>query len=340
MAPPPRPTAPTLDTVAARAGVSRATASRVLSGDPRVSDRAREAVRTAAAELSYVPRQAARSLATRRSDALAFVVAESGEKFFADPFFAGVLRGAQAAAAERRRQLLFVFVADDGDRTRLEEYAAGGHIDGAMFLSVHGDDPLPGRIERLGVPVVLAGRPAGRRTALPYVTPDNVTGGRLAAQALLARGSRRPATITGPADMTATVDRLAGFRAELAEHGVELPAAHVVEGDFSISGGYRALVQLLADDVRPDGLFAANDLTAVGALRALRDRGLRVPDDVAVVGYDDVPLAADADPALTTVRQPLEAMGRQMARILIDLADGRQATSVTLGVEPVGRDSA
>jgi DNA-binding LacI/PurR family transcriptional regulator len=332
--------APTLDTVAERAGVSRATASRVLTGNPRVSDRARESVRQAAAELSYVPRQAARSLATRRSDALAFVVAESGERFFADPFFASVLRGAQAAAAERRRQLLFVVVATDDDRARLEEYAAGGHVDGAMFLSVHGDDPLPGRVERLGVPVVLAGRPPGRRTSLPYVTPDNVTGGRLAAQALVARGCRHPATITGPADMTATSDRLIGFRAELAERGIDLPPTHVAGGDFAIGGGYRAMEELLGTATDVDGVFAANDLMAVGAMRALRDRGVRVPEDVAVVGYDDVPIAADADPPLTTVRQPLEAMGRQMARMLIDLADGGEASSVTLAVELVTRSSA
>lgn len=337
---PARNAAATLDSVAARAGVSRATASRVLSGDPRVSDRARELVKTAAAELAYVPRQAARSLATSRSDALAFVVAESGEKFFADPFFANVLRGAQAAAAERRRQLLFVVVTDDDDRTRLEEYAAGGHVDGVMFLSVHASDPLPGRVHRQGVPVVLAGRPPGTRGALPYVTSDNLTGGRLAAQALLNRGCRRVATITGPADMTASIDRRAGLAAELADHGVELVPERVVEGDFTISGGHRAMNELLAAQPDIDSVFAANDLMAIGALRALRAHGLSVPDDVAVVGYDDVSLAADADPPLTTVRQPLEVMGRQMARMLMDLADGGPATSVTLGVELVTRDSA
>ncbi|QDB78561.1 LacI family transcriptional regulator [Georgenia sp. 311] len=340
MTPPQRTAGATLDEVAERAGVSRATASRVLSGDPRVSDRAREAVRTAASALSYVPRQAARSLATRRSDALAFVVAESGDKFFADPFFAGVLRGAQVAAAERRRQLLFVVVANDDDRTRLEEYAAGGHVDGAMFLSVHGNDPLPGRVHRLGVPVVLAGRPANPRVGIPYVTADNVTGGRLAAQALLARGSLRPATVCGPCDMTASLDRLAGFRAELAENGIDLPSTAVTEGDFTISGGHRAMERLLESGERPDAVFAANDLMAVGALRALRARRIRVPDDVAVVGFDDVPLAADADPPLTTVRQPLEVMGRHMARMLMDLADGGQTTSATLAVELVTRTSA
>ena len=188
--------------------------------------------------------------------------------------------------------------------------------------------------------MVLAGRPPGTRGALPYVTSDNLTGGRLAAQALLNRGCRRVATITGPADMTASIDRRAGLAAELADHGVELVPERVVEGDFTISGGHRAMNELLAAQPDIDSVFAANDLMAIGALRALRAHGLSVPDDVAVVGYDDVSLAADADPPLTTVRQPLEVMGRQMARMLMDLADGGPATSVTLGVELVTRDSA
>lgn len=329
---------PTLDTVAERAGVSRATASRVLAGSPRVSDRAREAVLAAAAELAYVPSQAARSLARRRSDALAFVVSESGDRFFSDPFFAGVLRGAQAAAAQHRRQLLFVVVANDDDRARLAEFAAAGHVDGAMFLSVHGNDPLPGRIAKL-MPVVLAGRPPGR-SALPYVTPDNVTGGRLAARALLARGRRNLAVLAGPADMSGSEDRLVGFTAELAEAGLELAPERVRPGDFGMRSGRRGMAELLEAGIPVDGVFAANDLMAVGALRVLHDHGLRVPEDVAVVGYDDVPIATETQPPLTTVRQPLDAMGRQMTRLLIDMLDGAPGASVTLATELVQRASA
>ncbi|GAB2690009.1 LacI family DNA-binding transcriptional regulator [Thalassiella azotivora] len=340
MEPSTRRQAPTLESVAALAGVSRSTASRVLAGSARVSEHAKQAVQAAAAELSYAPNQAARALVTRRSDALAFVVSESGERFFADPFFANVLRGAQAAAAERRRQLVFVIVATDDDRARFVEYAAGGHLDGAMFLSLHGDDPLPARVQRLGVPVVIAGRPQSGRRSLPYVSPDNVAGGRAAGQVLVERGCRRVATITGPSDMTAGTDRLTGLREALRGAGLDLPPELVVEGDFGMDSGRRAMAVLLDRGARVDGVFAANDLMAVGALQTLQERGLRVPQDVAVVGFDDVPVAAAAHPPLTTVRQPLEAMGRQMARLLLDQAAGSPTTSVVLDTELVVRQSA
>lgn len=330
----------TLDDVAALAQVSRATASRVLAGSGRVSERARQAVRQAADELSYVPRQLPREAVTRRSDAIGFVVAESRERFFADPYFAGVLRGAQAAAAEQHRQIMFAMISSEDDRASFEEYAVGGHLGGAMFLSVHAPERLPARLATLGVPVVVAGRPPGRHSTLPFVAPDNVAGGRLAAHVLLERGCRRPATITGPADMTASGDRLLGFRAELADHGHMLSDEQVVAGDFSPDSGYEGARELLARDASIDGIFAASDLMALGAMRALREAGREIPRDVAVVGYDDVPLAAQAHPPLTTVRQPLEAMGRQMTRMLLDALDGRPVTSVTLAVELVSRASA
>lgn len=330
----------TLDDVAVLARVSRATASRVLAGSGRVSERAQQAVRQAAEELSYVPRQSARELVTRRSDAIGFVVAESRERFFGDPYFAGVLRGAQAAAAEQRRQIMFAMISTEDDHASFEEYALGGHLGGAMFLSVHATERLPARLARLGVPVVLAGRPPDQRSTLPFVAPDNVAGGRLAAHALLERGCRRIATITGPGDMTASGDRLLGFRAELAENGYALTDDHVVAGDFSPDSGYASAQTLLGRDGEIDGIFAASDLMALGAMRALRESGREIPGDVAVVGYDDVPLAAQAHPPLTTVRQPLEAMGRQMTRMLLDALDGRRVTSATLAVELVSRDSA
>ncbi|UYM05799.1 LacI family DNA-binding transcriptional regulator [Solicola gregarius] len=235
----------TLEAVAARAGVSRATASRVLNGSTRVSDDARDSVRAAADELGYVPNRAARSLVTRQSDALAFVVAESEDVFFADPFFAPVLRGAHDAAAERGRPLLFVIVANDEDRARLEQYAAGGHVDGVMFVSVHAHDTLPRRVHDLGVPVVLAGRPPRGRPALPYVSSDNVGGGEAAARVLLERGCTEVATITGPDDMTVTTDRLEGFRRGVAAGGLDLPADRIVSGYFSMDGGRAAMAQLL-----------------------------------------------------------------------------------------------
>ena len=199
--------APTLESVAARAGVSRATAGRVLAGSPRVSDHARDAVLRAAAELSYVTNRAARSLMTRRSDSIAFVVAEPEERFFADPFFSLVLRGVHAAVAAHDVQLVFAVLTDDAERERFSRFARGGHVDGVAFVSLHGDDPLPRQLQDAGVPVMLQGRPFGTLRDAPaavgYVDADNHGGARAATRLLAETGRTRIATVTGPLDMAA-----------------------------------------------------------------------------------------------------------------------------------------
>lgn len=337
--------APTLESVATRAGVSRATAGRVLSGSTTVGERAREAVLQAAGELHYVPNRAARSLMTRRSDSIAFVVAETEDRFFADPYFAQVLHGAHAVVAEHDLQLVFTVVGRDGaDRERFERFAVGGHLDGAVLVSLHGDDPLPHHLVRAGVPVALAGRPFTADDepvgAIPtWVDSDNVGGAMAAVRLLAGQGRRRIATITGPLDMSVSVDRFDGFRAELAHHGAL--AAGSADGDFSTDGGRRAMEQLLAADPAIDGVFAANDLMALGALQVLAAAGRRVPDDVAVVGFDDSPTAASARPGLTTVRQPTVEIGRTLARLLLaQISTGEPQTPVVLPTEIVRRDSA
>jgi DNA-binding LacI/PurR family transcriptional regulator len=287
--------------VAALAGVSRATAGRVLAGSAGVSEQAREAVLRAAAELSYVTNRAARSLMTRRSDSVAFVVGESEERFFADPHFAQVLRGAHAALASHDVQLVFSILGGEDDRERFERFARGGHVDGVILLSLHGDDPLPRRLMDAHVPVVLSGRPYRPVEGLPYVDADNTGGARAAVELLADRGRKRIATITGPLDMPVAIDRRDGFHAGLAARG--LRGRGSADGDFSVAGGKSAMEELLAADPGIDAVFAANDLMAFGAIQALAEAGRRVPDDVAVVGFDDSPLAASVHPALTTARR-------------------------------------
>jgi DNA-binding LacI/PurR family transcriptional regulator len=331
--------APTLESVAARAGVSRATAGRVLAGSTTVGAAAREAVLKAAAELSYVTNRAARSLMTRRSDSIAFVVGETEERFFSDPHFALVLRGAHAAVAEHDVQLVFSILGSEADRDRFERFARGGHLDGVILLSLHGDDPLPQRLLAAGVPVILMGRPFTPIEGLPYVDSDNVSGGRIAVARLVSQGRRRLATISGPLDMPAAIDRLDGFRAELAAHGLDSHGA--VEGDFSVAGGRLAMAELLAADPRLDGVFAANDLMAIGALQALAEAGRRVPDDIALVGFDDTPLAASVHPGLTTVRQPIVAMGEALAtRLLAGIEAGEAREPLVIDTELVVRETA
>ncbi|GAB3596030.1 LacI family DNA-binding transcriptional regulator [Angustibacter peucedani] len=306
--------------MAALAGVSRATAGRVLSGSPRVSEHASKAVLDAARELSYVTNRAARSLVTRRSDSVAFVVAEDEARVFADPFFPAVLRGAHQVLADAELQLVFVVLSTPAEHEQFFRFAAGGHVDGAIFVSLHGDDPLPRRLREVGVPSVLTGRPYRADDDTPHVDADNVGGARLATQALLAAGCRRVATIAGPLDMPASQDRLAGFEAELEQAGVRTARARVTHGDFTTESGYQAMRRLLRATSAPDGVFVANDSMAVGALRALREAGLDVPGQVKVVGFDDSPVAAASHPALTTVRQPTEQLGRELALLVTGLA--------------------
>ncbi len=326
--------------MAARAGVSRATASRALRGATNVSDLARARVAAAARALSYEPNRAARSLVTGRSDSVAFVIDETEERMFADPFFLGVLRAAHEAVADAGIQLVVSLISRPEDRDRFVSYAAGGHVDGALLVSLHGRNDLPRQLEAAGVPVVLSGRPPGGAEGLHFVDVDNLEGGRVATAHLVGRGRAVVATVTGPLDMSVGRDRLEGYRTALAEAGRTVDERLVVEAEFTMAGGYDAMAGLLQRRPDVDALFAASDLQAMGAIRAVRAAGRRVPDDVAVVGFDDIPAAAEHDPPLTTVRQPITALGTAMTRQLLDRIAGveREAATV-LPVELVVRGS-
>lgn len=331
---------PTLEVVAARAGVSRATASRVLRGATNVSEDAREAVLRAARETAYAPNRAARSLVTRRSDSIAFLVAESEERLFTEPYFFGLLHAAHAQVAAAGLQLMFITAPTAAEADNFEHYAAGGHVDGVLLLSLHGDDRLPQSLERLGVPTVLNGRPLSGDPSLCYVDSDNVAGGRAATEFLIQRGAKHVATITGPQDMCAGQDRLAGYRLALQGFGRK-PSPHLIgAGDFTVESGHRAMSQLLAADPDIDAVFAASDLMAIGAMRAIEQSGRRVPEDVAVVGFDDSREAELTVPQLTTIRQPVADLGRTMAQLLLQRVAGEDPPRATvLPVEIVKRES-
>jgi DNA-binding LacI/PurR family transcriptional regulator len=310
------PARPTLQEVAALAGVSRATVSRVVNGGSGVRVDVQARVRRAVEELGYVPNPAARALMTRRHDAVAVVVAEPESRVFSDPFFARQLRGISRELASSAVQLVLLLVADTGDYAQVGRYLAAGHVDGVLIFSLHRDDPLPALVDRLGLAAVYGGRPgwAEADTTALYVDADNLGGARSAVQHLLDRGRRRIAVITGPLDQTSAVDRLRGYREALPGADPQLLA----ESDFTAPGGRRAMEQLLARRPDLDAVFACSDLMAAGALAALRESGRRVPEDVAVVGFDDLetPELWGA-PALSTVRQDIEGMGRLMARLLL-----------------------
>ena len=316
MSRPPR-TRPTLEEVAALAGVGRGTASRVINGGEKVSERARQAVEKAIAELGYVPNAAARALVTRRTDAVALVIAESEERVFGEPFFAGIIRGIGSALGEADRQLVLLLAQASQRRGGLDHYLTRQHVDGVLLLSLHADDELPDLIRAHGLPVVVGGR-AHDAIRTDFVDVDNVQGAELAVAHLVDRGRQRIATIGGPADMAAGSSRFEGYVAALAAAGRPLDERLVVRGDFSQESGAAAMRTLLEREPSLDGVFCANDLMAVGALGALRDAGRRVPEDVSVVGFEDAPIALSSHPPLTTVHQSPEQMGREMVALLLE----------------------
>ncbi|MEO3783048.1 LacI family DNA-binding transcriptional regulator [Actinocorallia sp. B10E7] len=317
---------PTLEAVAARAGVGRGTVSRVINGSPKVSEKAREAVQKAIKELGYVPNPAARTLVTRRTDTVALVVSESEERVWGEPFFAGIIRGISSGLSETGLQLLLAMAQTPADHERLERYLTGRHVDGALLLSLHGDDPLPRRLEERGLPTVMAGSSPGR-TPVAYVDADNRGGARQAVQHLVDRGRRRIAAIAGPQDMQVGLDRLAGYR-EL-NPGPDL----VAQGDFSEGSGAEAMRELLERDPEIDAVYAASDPMAIGAMHVLRASGRSIPGDVAVVGFDDSKMARHTEPPLTSVHQPVEEMGRAMAELLVARIQGRDLDSLAIILE-------
>jgi DNA-binding LacI/PurR family transcriptional regulator len=311
---------PTLEQVAERAGVSRSTASRAINGGLRVSPEAMESVAAAVADLGYTPNRAARSLVTRRTDSVALIVPEPDERVLSDPFFAGVLNGVSTPLAQSDLQLLLV-IARPGESERTARYLRAGHVDGAIVVSHHRDDAIDRALQGSNLPTVFIGRPLVGGEGAAVVDTDNVLGGRLATEHLVAIGRHRIGTIAGPADMSAGIDRLAGWRASLAAAG--LPADAVVHGDVTVDGGASAARELLARYPDVDAVFIASDLMAAGALPVLAEAGRDVPGDVAVVGYDNSGLATTTKPHLTTVTQPVIAMARAAGEELVAQLQGR-----------------
>ncbi len=329
---------PTLADVAQLAGVSSATASRVLTGSARVRPQTRRRVEEAMASLGYVRNRAARSADSRRAGSIAFVVCEENVKFFADPFFARLLWGVSKELSSVDLQLVLLTLHSPRECQTVSRYLRSGHVDGALFVSMHGR--LPFDLASLGIPLVLCGRPVNGGEGLPYVDADNTGGAEMAVKHLIDKGRGAIATIAGPPDMGPGIDRLRGYRRAVSgAAGYDL--GMVAYGDFSRVSGEHAVFRLLSHRPNLDAIFAASDLMAAGALRALRRTGRRVPDDVAVIGFDDSPLAQHTDPQLSTVRQPVEAMAARMARELLALIAraGRDPVQVVLDTELILRDS-
>lgn len=327
---------PTIRDVAAAAGVSRGTVSRVINGGHWVSPEALAAVQEAIRTTGYSMNQHARSLATGRSNSIAFLLTEPQHLLFEDPTFSILLRGAAQALGKREMPLLLMVAGTPEERRRITEYITAGHVDGVLLISSHQGNPMVKSLLSNGVPTIACGVPMGYETSIGYVSADDLGGARKMTQHLLDRGRTRVATITGPMDTPGGKIRLEGYRDALGDRFDEALVAH---GDYSREGGTRAMADLLERAPDLDAVFVASDLMAAGAMTALRDAGRSIPGDVAVGGFDDSGLAATLDPPLTTMRQPFERISFEMVRLLLEVIEGQDPAAVTLPTTLVERAS-
>jgi LacI family transcriptional regulator len=327
----------TIREVASAAGVSIATVSRVLNGRPDVAPATRDAVMRAVRDQGFTTNRSARALSGGRTGLVGVTL-----PLVEAAYFARILAGTAEALHEQDMRVVLTPTLHLHDRAvTLLDRLMHGTTDGAILMLPEETNEELKALRRLGYPFVVVDPREPLDEGIPAVSASNASGARAATQHLLSLGHRRIAAILGVAEWTASVERLVGFRAALASAGVLAEPGLVVEADFTIEGGEKAAAALLDLPEPPTAIFAFNDNMAIGALRAARARGLRLPEDLSVVGFDDSEEAAIVTPALTTVRQPLAEMGRMAASLLLRLLESQrlEALNVELATRLVVRDS-
>jgi LacI family transcriptional regulator len=328
----------TLERVAELAGVSRSTASRVINGQDGVRPEIRRRVLDVVEITGFVPHAAARSLAGQRSRILGLAIRQTTEQVFSDPYFAALVQGVSRACNERDQTLSLFLFESAGEHDHLPARLLRTKlIDGLVITATYADDPLVWQLTEAGIPLVVVGEVSNPEIAT--VDADNHGGAALAAKHLVALGRQRIGTVTGPMRSGAAATRFAAFERALAAAGQPLQPDLVVEADFTDDGGYLAAQKLIPQ--QPDAIFAFSDRMALGVLRALGEAGRSVPDDVAVVGFDDLPPARLARPSLTTIRQEVEQAGSEAVALLLErIADpSTPARRVELPTTLVVRES-
>ena len=328
----------TLEEIAKQAGVSRSTVSRVMNDHPSVDQDTRARVRSVAERLNYQPNVAARSLAVGRTNVIGLVIPMGVSALFTDPYFPLLIQGITSACNANEHSVMLWLAEPEYERRTIRQVLQGGLIDGVILASALMEDPMLEALQRRGLPFIMVGRlPSDNQ--ISYVDVDNVNSAREMVSYLLRLGHRRVATIAGPTNMIAGSDRLEGYRLALRNRGLTPDPALIVEADFTEEGGYVAMQRLLPQS--PNAVFVASDAMAIGAMRALREAGLRVPDDIAIAGFDDIPMSARMEPTLTTVRQPIQRMGSLAAETLIDMISHPhpQPRRIILPTELVIRES-
>jgi LacI family transcriptional regulator len=310
----------TLEDIARQTGVSRSTVSRVVNNHPNIRDDVRHRVLDAIRETGYLPHAAARTLASHRSFTLGLILPHSVGFFFTDPYYPHLTKGiAQACNQLDYTLALFLAGTEEEEERVFPRIARKGLLDGVIIQSGHhGDQWIIGRMVDANMPLVVCGRPF-RSDNISYIDIDNIKAAEHAVSHLVRLGYKRIGIITGPAASTVGIDRLQGYRKALQARGIGIDEALILEGDFTEAGGFYAMQRMLP--AKPEAVFAASDIMALGGMRAVREAGLRIPEDIAFVGFDDLPLASIVDVQLTTMRQPVVQFGSRAVELLVDLIE-------------------
>ncbi len=329
---------PTLEEIAELAGVSRSTVSRVVNNDPNVRESTRKRVLEIIEEVEFLPSTAARRLAGGRSGIFGLVIPMGIARLFTDPFVPALIQGVSSSCNALGHNVMLWLAEAEYERQMMGQILNSGLLDGVLVASMAAEDPIVDALAASELPFVLIGRHSSNR-GISYVDVDNTANAARVVSHLISRGRKRIAAISGPTAMTVSQDRLAGYRQALQDAGLEYEPDLVMDGNFTDSGAYASTHQLLESE--PDAIFASSDLMALGVLRALKEEGLAVPDQVAVAGFDDAPFAASTDPPLTTVRQPTAELGATAVELLSRLIqeEAEEATRIILPAEFVIRES-
>ena len=328
----------TIDLVAKSAGVSRATVSRVLNGTAKVSPEREKAVKKAIAKYNFKPNATARRLAGGRSGLIALLMEESSEEFFLNPFWGQVVQGFSTAIADAGLHPLLLIRPKSGTEDSLFATLQAGQMDGLAIFSWH--RPLKS-FEKMLDPrmAVVFGGDLGGSKKYPFVDVDNVKGGYLATKHLIDSGCKNIVTITGDLKLQSGRDRLDGYEKAITAAGLKISDQLIIHGDYTQSKAEELTRQLVKNKTKFDGVFAGNDLSAVGAINVLLQNGISVPGKVKVVGFDDSPIANKNQPSITTIRQPIRELGAQVAESLLAILDGQEVEDKILDVKLIKRES-